>query len=145
MNKRVSYILIFSFLIAGFNSTAQKRYISENELPASVRSYITTHFNNNKIIQSKEKKKDYGTYYKVKLDQRVKLEFDSHNKIKEIKSKSKKLPDSVIPSAILSYVKKNYPNNVILQWELEDNKQEIELDNKLELEFDMDGKFLRID
>lgn len=84
--------------------------------------------------------------YEVKLDNAIELEFNSKNQVKEIKSRSGiKLPDSVIPPSILSYVKANYRQNSIVEWELKKKKQEIELENGIELEFDLNGKFLRID
>jgi hypothetical protein len=55
------------------------------------------------------------------------------------------LPDSVIPTALLDYVKEKHPENFITDWELENKHQQIRLDNGLSLEFDLDGKFLRID
>ena len=55
------------------------------------------------------------------------------------------LPDSVIPSAILSYVQDNYPSEFIKNWNLEKTVQEIKLSNDITLEFDRNGNFLRID
>ena len=55
------------------------------------------------------------------------------------------LPNSVIPQSILDYVSVNYPNNVITDWELEFNHQQVELNNNIELEFEMNGNFIRID
>lgn len=64
--------------------------------------------------------------------------------VKEINGKSK-LPDSVIPTKILSYVKSNYPNNYITEWESGRRKQQVELNNDLSLDFNHSGVFLRID
>lgn len=78
------------------------------------------------------------------LQDNFSLEFDSKNRVTDISGKSQ-LPNSVIPKSILEYVKSNYPNNIILDWELDDKNQQIELDNGLDLEFNMQGAFLRID
>jgi len=72
------------------------------------------------------------------------LEFNSDKEIVDIEAKSK-LPDSVIPDLILQYVIKNYPDNYIIKWELEYKRQEVKLNNGLELVFNMDGSFLWID
>ena len=56
-----------------------------------------------------------------------------------------KLPKSVIPQALFDYVIQNYSANFITDWELEFNHQQIELDNGMELEFEMDGAFRKID
>ena len=56
-----------------------------------------------------------------------------------------KLPDSVIPSKIREYVVANYPQNHIIGWEIDGRNQQVELDNDLDLEFTMNGDFIRID
>jgi hypothetical protein len=61
-------------------------------------------------------------------------------------NKGGKLQDSVIPTKILDYVSSTYPDNYIIGWELEDKgRQQVTLNNNLELEFDKDSKYLRID
>ena len=145
MKKIIACIFILTFLISGFSSFAQEKVISESELPFSIREYIATHFKNDRIIKCKKDTKGNLVSYDVKLTD-IKLEFNSKNQVKEISSKSDtKLPDSVIPPAILSYVKKQYPGIGIIKWELKKKKQEVKLDNHLDLEFSLDGKFLRID
>ncbi|MDT4872912.1 putative beta-lactamase-inhibitor-like, PepSY-like [compost metagenome] len=78
------------------------------------------------------------------LEGNITLEFNKKHQVTSIESRNA-LPDSVIPEKILSYIKATYPDNHILQWELDDNRQQVELDNKLELEFNKAGDFLRID
>lgn len=146
MKSKSPFILLLSLLFFSFSAIAQERTITEQELPQSIRSYIATHFKENKIVKIEEEKKGMAIEYEVKLDNAIELEFNSKNQVKEIKSRSGiKLPDSVIPPSILSYVKANYRQNSIVEWELKKKKQEIELENGIELEFDLNGKFLRID
>ncbi|MFV0471370.1 MAG: PepSY-like domain-containing protein [Paludibacteraceae bacterium] len=72
------------------------------------------------------------------------LDFNSACEIIDIDGTSQ-LPNSVIPQAILDYVLRNYASNVIADWELELNYQQVELNNSVELEFEMNGTFIRID
>ncbi len=74
----------------------------------------------------------------------VALDFNSSYEITDIDGTTQ-LPDSVIPQAILDYVAQSYPANFITDWELERNHQQIELNNGLELEFELNGAFIRID
>lgn len=78
------------------------------------------------------------------LEGSISLEFNRKNEIVEINSISK-LPDSVVPEKIRQYVSANYPDNIIIGWERDDRNQQVELNNRLELEFNMSGDFLRID
>ena len=78
------------------------------------------------------------------LSDNIKLEFNRKNNIKSIDAKSE-LPNSVIPLAINKYIKANYPNNFITKWDLDRTHQSVELNNGIEIEFTLKGKYLRID
>ncbi len=125
-------------------SYSQDKIISQNDLHADIKKFISTHFKDHTILKAKEDKERNSMKYKVKLTDNTKLEFDSNYKIIEIDSKGK-VPESVVPAAILAYVKANYPNNYITDWELKGANQQVELNNGLELEFNMKGDFLSID
>ena len=72
------------------------------------------------------------------------LEFNRKKEIQEIQS-SKELPSSVIPDRIETYVSTNFEENYIIGWELDDKNQQIELDNNIEIEFTMDGDFVKFE
>src|SRR5690625_660323 len=128
-----------------FNQTnAQDRYLQTNEFPEKIISFVQTHFPEDQIVTIKEEKERRKTEYEVKLNSRAELEFDGGLEIIKIESKSG-LPDSVLPEKIVAYVSQNYPGRKIEEWKKKKKYQEIELDNSLELEFDFDGNFLRID
>ena len=52
---------------------------------------------------------------------------------------------SDLPQAIINYLNTNYPNIGIDEVEIEDGMYEIELDNDLELYFDLNGNFLSVE
>ncbi len=125
-------------------SCDEEKGLSENEIPNEITTYVTTHFPTNNIIRVTEDKDGTRKSYDVVLSGNIKLEFNSQREITDIDSSSK-LPDSVIPQAIRDYVSENYPDNFITDWELEDNHQQVGLNNDVDLEFTMDGEFLRVD
>lgn len=128
-----------------FNQTnAQDRYLQTNEFPEKIISFVQTHFPEDQIVTIKEEKERRKTEYEVKLNSRAELEFDGGLEIIKIESKSG-LPDSVLPEKIVAYVSQNYPGRKIEEWKKKKKYQEIELDNSLELEFDFDGNFMKID
>lgn len=141
MNKMSLILLSFAFIFA---SCEKEKVVSENDIPANSKNYITTHFPDQKITQAIKEIDDLRTTYIVYLDNSVKLEFNKSGEIRKIEGNSE-LPDSVIPSQILTYVESNYPSEYIKKWELDDNRQEVKLSNGLDLEFDKNGNFLRID
>ena len=65
---------------------------------------------------------------------------------KEINAKKTAVPQTIIPTNILKHVKDNFDNNVVVvQIEKKFWGIEVELSNKLEVEFTSGGKFLRYD
>ena len=137
-------ILLTLGLLLIATSCDDDKGLSENEIPNEITTFITTHFPSNNIIRATKDKDGSRVSYDVTLSGNVKLEFNSQREITDIDSNTK-LPDSVIPQAIRDYVTENYPNNFITDWELEDNHQQVGLNNDVDLEFTMDGGFLRVD
>lgn len=118
--------------------------VDPSNIPESIATFINDHFPNAKVIKVMKTVKLDKVTYDVELEGGIELEFNSKMQIIEIESKTK-LPDSVIPTKILDYVTLHYPDNFIIEWELENDHQEVELDNGVELEFTMDGVFIKVD
>ena len=142
--KKISLILVAISLFVFSNANAQKKYLAVSETPGQIISYINAHFPKSENISVKKDKEVLKTEYKVKLNTMVELEFDGNFSINKIESKSA-LPQSVVPEKIVAYIHKNYPNNKILEWKKEKKGQKIELDNDIDVVFDLNGKFLGID
>lgn len=141
--KKLVYVLLLmsTWFIPACES---QKVLAENDIPSAITTYVNTHFPSAKILQAVKDKEGLSKSYDVILEGNITLEFNKKHEVTSIESRSA-LPDSVIPEKILTYVKANYPASSILQWELDDNRQKVELDNKLELEFNKAGDFLRID
>ena len=140
--KSISILVIL--LMTLLSSCHKEETISASKLPSEIRHYVSTHFPENKIIHSVVEKEFFQKSYDLILDEGFKLEFDGKNNVTDIDGHTK-LPDSVIPEKIRAYVTANYPDTDIVDWELDDKKQQIKLNIGLELEFTMNGDFIRID
>jgi phosphopantetheine adenylyltransferase len=122
----------------------KEKVIPSNDLFAEIKSFISNHFSDNSIIQVIRDRDGLTITHDVMLSENINLEFNRKNEIIEIDGLTE-LPSSVIPEKLRQYVINNYPSNLITDWELDDKNQQIELDNGLDLEFNMNGDFLRID
>lgn len=131
-------------ILFSVNVNAQDKVIGESQLPDAAKTYLKKHFSDAPVMQVTLDKDFFSKSYEVILRDNIKIEFDSDGKVKEIDGNAK-LPNSVIPANILAYVQKNYPQNHITDWELESRKQQVSLDNGMDLEFNLQGQFLRID
>lgn len=145
MKTRLLLLLFIGFFVTGSLSSCEKETVlPESDWPAEIKTFVDTHFPNLAILQIVKDKDGLKKTYDVRLENGFKLEFNRKMEIIEIEG-TDRLPDSVIPVKILDYVNQNYPENYIIEWELEGKNQEVKLDSRLELQFTMSGEFLRID
>lgn len=127
-----------------FTSCDKEEVIPTSDLPSEIKSYITTHFPNNTIVQVINDRDGLTKTYDILLSESISLEFNRKKEIIDIDGVAQ-LPNSVIPEKIRQYVTTNYSTNLITDWELDDKNQQVQLDNGIDLEFNMKGDFLRID
>lgn len=133
---------------AGITVSCDKEEIVEaNELPTISSAFLDEHFKSVKILSvTREKEGLSGTEYQVLLDNSVEVTFDKNGQWSEVDSKrNEALPTSFILAPIVSYVDSNYETASIVGIDIDNNTFEVELSNSLDLVFDTDGKFLRID
>ena len=146
MKRLIVMAMMMLPLVAMANAADDERIIAPAKLPAKVTDYINTHVPSCSIVQATKGLELSGTEYKVWLSEGYKLEFKG-NRVKDIEGNTK-LPDTVIPAKILQHVTSNYANLYIVEWQLEDDggiRQEVKLNNGLELVYSAAGDFLRID
>jgi len=119
--------------------------LSQQETPKEIKAYVAKNFPNHKIISVEKKKKYIGLEYEVELDDETTLEFDEVFKVTKIDTEHKPLPENLVPANIKSYVTKHYPDMKITSWEKKRKGEKVELNDDLELYFDNNGKFKRLD
>ncbi len=117
--------------------------INPSDLPQLVLDYITTNYPDETIIQAEIE--DNG-YFEVTLNNGIELYFDSEGNFisAEDENGEENIDPASLPQIILDYIMTNYPNETIIDAELESNGEyEVTLSNGLELYFDENGNFLR--
>lgn len=139
--KTLSMMLLATTLMMSCSSDDEELV---NETPQEIEAFAKKHFPNNAILKITKEPSSNTYTYDVTLAGNVELEFNSKKEIISIESTTK-LPDSVIPANIRSYVSSNYPSNFIIAWELEATLQQVELNNGVDLEFTLTGEFIRVD
>lgn len=142
MKKTLIPFLAFALVIA--SSCEKETVLEANDIPAEIETFVATHFDGQSIIQVTRERDDLRKSYEVLLDNYASLEFNGKKEITSVEA-GEKLPDSVIPESVIAYVLETYPDNFIVAWELDDRRQQVELDHGIELEFSRDGKFIKID
>ncbi|NJY62562.1 hypothetical protein HC174_07305 [Salinimicrobium sp. CDJ15-81-2] len=123
--------------------------VNTNNLPGTAQDFINKHFSSISVVDVDENSNWQiweDEKYEVKLSNGIELDFDENGNIIEIDSKNNEaIPVASIPSKISSYLQANYTNAQVIGWEKQDNEQEVELADGIELEFDAEGNFRKLD
>ncbi len=129
------------------NSGNNERITYEN-LPASIKEFLSSHFAD-KFAAAKKEKDEYD----VVLNDGTEIEFDLNGNLKSVEvipNRGYSVPESVMPQGVNSYIRSNYPHRLVEEFEIKTNKNykyKVELSGypEIELLFDTNGNFIRLD
>jgi hypothetical protein len=85
------------------------------------------------------------TSYDVVLEGDVKVEFNRSGDWTSVDCERSRVPNGVLPQGVLDYVTKRFAGAYVVEIEKGLRGYEVKLSNDIDLEFDKDGKFLRVD
>ncbi|NDV47361.1 hypothetical protein D0T49_09920 [Paludibacter sp. 221] len=144
MKKMVFFLLVSLFAI---NCAEAKDVFTKDveKLPTAAKEFVEKHFSKEQISYIKIDEELVYTTYEVVFVSGTEIEFTRDGEWKEIDTKLNAIPDSIVPANILQYVKNNFKDASIKQIEKRKRTYEVELSNHLDLKFDMQGNFIRID
>lgn len=135
----------FALLISG-GLNAQKTIITKDDLPKEAQSFLAKNFTNERVVQAEKDVYGSKTDYEIKLSNGTELEFDEKGDWKEIDGKDKvAIPQDFIPTKITQHITQHFAPHRVSKIEKDRNKYEVELTNGMDLEFSLNGDFLRID
>lgn len=138
-------ICLITGLLFGLTANAQKTVIKKEALPGNAQTFLKTHFGSKKPSYILEDKEILSTEYKVQFSNQTEIEFDKKGNWKEVDAKTEKVPKSIIPKKIASYIKANFPKEDVTKIEIGSSGYETKLTNGLELKFNLKGDFTKID
>ena len=129
-----------------FAATNDDRPVAYEQLPQEIKTFLTTHFPNDKMVFADKDRDGYD----VILESGTDLEFTTKGRWNEIQMRQGTIPESILkllPDALTSYINKTYPGKNIKEIVSKPYGYEIELSgmHDLELKFNKNGKFLYID
>lgn len=144
MKKSILFVLMSLFV---FQIVSAKDIVLRDteKLPQAAKSLIEEYFPNEKISYMKVDEEFLNTTYEVVFTSGNEIEFAENGVWIEIDCKRSEVPPGIIPENIVSYVKQNFPDAFVTQIEKKKFGYEVELSNKLDIDFDKDGNFLRFD
>lgn len=116
------------------------RPIAVGELPATAQQFIKAHFAGVEVSLSKVDEELFDKDYKVVFVNGAKVEFTKNGECKY-----GEVPAAIVPQQIRDYVAKNYPDRKITAIDRDRRDYEVELDNGLDLKFDLKFRLIDID
>ena len=141
MKKFLSVIMLSATLI----SFAQDKAIKYNQVPKMGQQFINKHFGAKQVGSVMLDDDFFSKEYKVYLTNGTKVEFDGDGSWKEVDGNRNAIPTGYVPANITSYVKRSFPNTKITKIERDRTEIEVKLNNGIEIKFDKNGNFKRID
>ncbi|MBQ7996948.1 MAG: PepSY-like domain-containing protein [Paludibacteraceae bacterium] len=128
-----------------FTACANEKVIPYPEMPLQAQRLIEAHFSKADVSVVMMDRELLSTDYEVRLNDGTKVEFDKSGELTKIDCGTKAVPEALIPEAVRTYVKTNFPNTFITEWGKDDRRWKAELNNGLDLEFSSKYEFVRID
>ena len=139
------FFLALALTLCSVSLSARDQVISDQQLPAAAKTFVKQYFKNRTVSLAKKDVDPGSTSYDVVLNSGTKIEFNAKGEWKEVDCAPAAVPAALIPAAIAKYVKANYANLKIVKIEREATGYDIELSNDVDLQFDKQGNFVRID
>ena|SRR6218665_161455 len=121
-----------------------KSSIPYQEMPATIKSFLAKYYPKTTVVKYEAKSTVVGKKYEVKLNNGAEIDFDKNGNWEEISDKQG-VPTALIPAKIKTYLDQKYKGVKVESIDKERNKIKVDLQNDIDLEFDKNGKFLRID
>ncbi|MFV8326768.1 PepSY-like domain-containing protein [Flavobacterium sp. ZS1P14] len=143
MDPKIIYTLLMLIIVTLTNGQGKK--ISISELPKEASFFLSKHFPNNPINRATKDWEHGEKGYEVRLTDGTEVEFTKDGAWREVDGHKKAIPTDYIPKPIVNYVKANYPNERITHIDKGHKDVDVDLTHRIDLEFDTDGKFLKVD
>src|SRR4051812_12688575 len=138
-NKIILLVSLFGFIIS---ANAQKK-IEVSELPQPAQEFLKKHFGNTSVDIAKKDAEHGEKGYEVKLKDGTEVEFWKDGSYREVDGDDKPIPTAFIPQSVKDYVAKNHPNEKITHIDYGHKDLDVDLTNKIDLEFTKEGKILK--
>ncbi|WP_264534874.1 PepSY-like domain-containing protein [Flavobacterium sp. N1736] len=143
----IALSLLFTTTSCDSKDDDHESVISAADLPVAATTFVTTYFPNATyaLIQKKNKLDNDGSLYDVRLTNNFEIDFDANGNWVDIDGNHQAIPVELVPEKIQAYVTTNYANQFVTSIDKEPTYIEVELSNNMELIFDLQGNFSRID
>lgn len=127
-------------------SDDEKEIIEFTLLPQNAKTFINTYFSDKQVSVVYHDKEIGDNDYEVIFADGANVDFDKKGNWTEVEDRDADgVPVAIFPEAIAVYVSANYAGAFVVNVNKDKRDYEVELSNNMDLVFDLDGNFLRLD
>ena len=139
-------LAVMATIMISLTACADRQHvIAYTELPAQAQTFVQNHFNVADVAYVEQERDGIHPEYKVYLKNATEIDFDHRGNLQSIDCQVSPVPSGIIPELITNFVALHHPDQFIVEYTIEYRHMQVELSNGLELIFDMEGHFIRVD
>lgn len=142
MKKYFSVVLM---ALCSLTACAKEQVIAYDQVPEPAKAIVAAHFDASQIAYVTLDRGLLDCDYDIKFNDGRSLEFNKAGELTKVDCKQTEVPSALIPELVRQYVKANFPNAFITEWSKDDRRWKAELNSGLDLEFNSNYEFVRID
>jgi hypothetical protein len=139
------FVVMATLLLTLMACADEHEMVKYSELPASAQSFIQKYYAASDVSYVEVDREGFSREYNVYLKNGVEMEFDAQGNLQSIDCQRSPVPEGIVPELITQYVALHHPNSFIAEYAIGHRHLQVELNNGLELIFDLEGHFLRMD
>lgn len=145
--KKILSLLVMAIVAIQFSFAGDVITKDMNQLPLPARNFINRHFTKPQVSHIKiDKEMMESTKYEVLLMDGSEIEFDSKGNWEEVSAKKgHQVPESVIPSFAVTYLKAHQFTETVRKVERDRKGYEVELSSGISFKFNNKGEFVKAD
>lgn len=144
--KKLMYLFGALSLVAllACEKYGEDRPVDFGKLPAPAQTFVKEYYADAKVLYVTKDDDIIMPDYSVRLDNGVSIQFSNDGSLEKIEAPAG-VPAGIVPVQLTDYVKTQYPDTIIIEYEVGRNTYEIKLSNRLELKFNSNFKLIEID
>ena len=142
---RKNLFVVLAALSICLAACAKDQIIPFEQVPQPAKDLVAQYFDASQVSYVKLDKDLLDWEYEVRFNDGRLVEFNKAGELTKVDCKQTEVPAALVPEQVRNYVKTNFPNSFIIEWGRDDRGFKAELNNGLDLEFNRNYDFLRID
>ncbi len=144
--KKVSVFLLSLLLTASAAAaTDDDRPVRAEDLPEQAKTMLSTYFTNDAINFATLDDDWFGALYEVHLQSGAEVQFTKEGEWVAVDTAPRMVPNALVPAPILKEIESRFPGRQVVKIDRDRRDYELELDNGLELTFNLKFQLIGLD